>query len=369
MEFNFTSEINDFIKILSLSAQKQNINLYFVGGIVRDNLLGLSIKDIDLIVDCDAIKFAKNLPDIIKFKSIHKDFGTVKIEYNNISIDIASTRIEHYPYSGCLPVVDSIGVDIKDDYLRRDFSINSMYAKIILENGKLKYKLIDFSDGINDIKNKTLTVLHNKSYIDDPTRILRGIDFKYRFGFDFALQDKHLIEECTKNPLNANSSIDRFNSVLRKILNKDTFKEFIKTNCYKLIKDDDLNIDFDFIDKINIEYDNDFYFYLIQNNNINKKTLNNDLELLKEFSKYSNSYLAYYFYKTKDENVIKYLQIKNIKLFSSGSDILNLGIKEGKIVGEILDNLLSEKIKSPNSFDSKEKELVWVSKKYILPQK
>ena len=125
MKFIFNDKLNNFLKIITKNAQKQNIRVFFVGGIVRDYLLNAKTLDLDLLVEGNAIEFAKSLPDEISINSIHKDFCTVKVGYQDLEIDIASSRTESYPYSGCLPVVDEVGVSIEKDVLRRDFSVNS----------------------------------------------------------------------------------------------------------------------------------------------------------------------------------------------------------------------------------------------------
>ena len=369
MNFIFDDKFNNFLKIVASCATNQNVNLYFVGGMVRDKILNIPIKDVDLIVDTDAIKFAQLFPGDIKIKSIHKDFSTIKVEYDNLIIDIASTRTESYPYSGCLPVVNKVGVKIEEDYLRRDFSVNSLYAKIIFENNELKYELIDFADGVNDINNKTLKVLHNNSYIDDPTRILRGVDFKYRFGFDFSNNDKKLISEYFKNLNLEQASKDRINAVLKKIINKDNFSEIIQNGYYRLVNDTDLSINFDLIDKINLNKDSDFYYKLILNLPLERKILSEPVEIIKEFSKYTDSEVAYYFYKTQDENIEKYWKIKDIKLSIRGDDLLGLGYSQGNLIGVIMNSLYNAKIAQPENFITKKDELDWVLKKYALPLK
>ena len=178
MEFKFDKRIENFLKIILKNAQKIGLRVFFVGGIVRDNILNIKTSDIDILVLGNAIEFAKKLPDEIKIASFHKDFCTVKVEYDNLQIDIASSRTELYPYSGCLPVLDSVGVSLEDDVLRRDFTVNSLYCELKLVNNVITYELIDLINGLADIKNKTLKVLHKKSYIDDPTRILRGLDLQ-----------------------------------------------------------------------------------------------------------------------------------------------------------------------------------------------
>ena len=227
MNFKFDEKINNFLKIIAKNAQAQNKRVFFVGGIVRDNIINVDTSDIDILFEGNAIEFAKSLNDDIEIKSIHQDFCTVKVIYQNLEIDIASSRTEKYPYSGCLPVLDEVGVTIEKDVLKRDFSVNSLYAQILLKDDELSFELVDLVNGVEDIKNKTLRVLHNRSYIDDPTRILRGIGFKYRFGFDFSENDIKLIQNYLSDIDYSNMSIDRVEKVLRKLFQLEHLLEIL----------------------------------------------------------------------------------------------------------------------------------------------
>lgn len=374
MNFNFNQKTNDFLKIILKNAQSQNHRVFFVGGIVRDKILNIPTMDIDLLLQGNAIEFASNLPDKIKVESIHKDFCTIKLKYENIEIDIASSRTESYPHSGCLPVLNEVAIPIEKDVLRRDFTINSLYCELKLDNNEIFYSLIDLIGGIKDIEDKTLKALHNKSYADDPTRIIRGLGFKYRFGFDFSKHDKTLINQYLNNIDYSNMSLDRNKKVIRQVLNtsfqEEVFKELIEKKYYKIINPNNLNIDFASIQNIFDKFILDMvsmselYLKIIINENVNKIEVDGLLDIYKTFSKYQETDLAYYYYKTKDQNILKFLEIKNIKLNISGKDLIKAGFKQGAIIGEILDSLLLEKFKEPSKFASKQSELNWIQKSF-----
>ena len=171
-----------FAKINAMSIVDKN--LYYIGGVVRDKILGQPSFDIDITYIGNAIEFAKNIPDA-EIVQINEPFGTVRIKYNNEEIDIASTRNETYPEKGHLPVVENIGCSLKEDVLRRDFTINAM------AQSTLTGEIIDYTHGLDDIKTKTLRVLHDNSFIDDPTRIVRALKFAVRFDFE--------LDDHTKN--------------------------------------------------------------------------------------------------------------------------------------------------------------------------
>ena len=220
----------------------QDKNLYYIGGVVRDEILGLKSFDIDLTYDGDAIEFAKTIPNA-EIVQINEPFGTVRIRLKNsthpippskgrgIEIDIASTRSESYPQKGHLPVVDKIGCSLKDDVLRRDFTINAMAKSTI--NGEI----IDYTSGLEDIKNKKLRVLHNGSFIDDPTRILRALKFAVRFGFELDKHTEKLQKEYLEN-INYDMSYKRLKKELIETFNLNNwnaFERFINQGIYKLI--------------------------------------------------------------------------------------------------------------------------------------
>lgn len=204
-------------------------NLYYVGGVVRDDYLKTPNFDIDYCYEGNAIEFAqKNKLNIVK---VNQAFGTVRIINGEKEIDIASTRTESYPRKGHLPVIDKIGCSLKDDMSRRDFTINAMAKRTTDE------EIIDYYKGIEDIKNKTLRVLHKNSFVDDPTRIIRGLKFSVRFGFELSEETKELQNEYLSN-INYDISYHRLRKELVEAfsLNKaEVFDKFVEDKMYKLL--------------------------------------------------------------------------------------------------------------------------------------
>ena len=212
----------------------KNVNdekLYYVGGVVRDEFLSVDNLDVDLCYEGNAIEFAyNNIPsdNIIK---VNPEFGTVRIKIDNKEFDIASTRTESYPKKGHLPQITKIGCSLEEDLKRRDFTINSI-AKRTTDG-----KIIDYFGGINDIKEKKLKVLHNNSFIDDPTRIIRGLKFSVRFGFDL---DKHTytLQEQYLDNINYDMSYHRLKKELVETFNlnkAEVLDKFINSKMYKLL--------------------------------------------------------------------------------------------------------------------------------------
>ena len=371
MKFNFSKETEEFLKIITKTAQTNNVRVFFVGGIVRDYCLNMVNNDIDIIVEGNAIELSKKFPSDITIKSVHGDFGTVKIEYKGINIDIASTRTEKYPYSGCLPEIIELGVDIERDVKRRDFTVNALYSEITLVDNKLNYKLIDLTDGVSDIKNKILRVLHKKSYRDDPTRILRGLNFKYRFGFDFSDIDKILISEYMKSINLENASKDRIKDVFQIVLSNkyqdEIFREIIDNEYHKIISNSDLSVDFTLLNKtlanidLNIEEKSCFYSDILFSKEIILPEFKDKISKYKFYSNLNSVQKALLFYKTQDSDIILYT---NIKINLKGKDLINLNYKEGKTIGEILDAILTAKLDNPSVFSDLSDEINWVKNRF-----
>ncbi len=369
MKLNIDDEFKNFLKIILNAAKQSKKRIFIVGGAVRDFYLNLPVKDYDLILEGNAIEFSSNLGAEIAVKSIHNDFGTVKLQYKDREFDLASTRLESYPCNGCLPVVDKIGVSIEKDVLRRDFKVNSMYFEIIdVDN----FKLIDLTNGIDDIKSKKLSVLHDKSYLDDPTRIFRGLMFKYRFGFDFSDIDKVLINNCISCINRENMSRDRLLAVFKKSLEYPfglvMFKEIVNKKYYKIITNSEISVDFGLIEEIIEKFCLGFAEFsqfcedIIVLRQINTES-NPDYRL---FSGFNNVDLAYYYYLTKNPKVMSYLKIKDIKPILTGKDLINLGYEQGKIIGEILDKLLIYEQNNPELKLSISEEINWVKSLFPL---
>jgi tRNA nucleotidyltransferase (CCA-adding enzyme) len=173
------AELVNFIKLASEVAAGRGQKLYLVGGIVRDLLLGKSNLDIDLVVEGDAVALARSLIDKEAGKiTVHRRFNTAKIGWYEWSIDLASARSETYARPGALPTVQP--GSLVADLFRRDFTINAMAIEISPEGYGC---LIDPYSGQEDLVNGILRILHDKSFIDDSTRIWRGLRYEQRLGF------------------------------------------------------------------------------------------------------------------------------------------------------------------------------------------
>lgn len=173
-------ELLELINTASRVAVKNNMRAYLVGGFVRDLILGVDNLDLDIVVEGQGIKFSQDLALELRVKLIeHKRFGTATVMASaKYKIDVATARKEIYPKPASLPVVQP--GSLKDDLIRRDFTINAMAISIMPEDFGM---LLDVFGGRQDLKNKKIRFLHNLSFIDDPTRMLRAVRFEQRYGF------------------------------------------------------------------------------------------------------------------------------------------------------------------------------------------
>src|SRR4030043_830726 len=176
-------------KIAGKEASELGQELYIVGGVVRDLFLGRANFDFDLVVEGDAIELARKLAKDSQAKlTVHSRFGTAKITYPGFSLDLATARSETYSKPGALPTVKP--GSLKDDLIRRDFSINAMALHL---NPQRFGELIDLHHGKDDLERRLIHILHPKSFIDDDPRILRAIRYETRLGFKLEAETEKLL--------------------------------------------------------------------------------------------------------------------------------------------------------------------------------
>jgi tRNA nucleotidyltransferase (CCA-adding enzyme) len=170
----------ELLKEFGRVADLMGFNAYLVGGLVRDILLKRENLDVDIVVEGDGIKFAQEFASRHEVRArSHKKFGTVVLVFpDGFKVDVATARIEYYDFPAAPPTVEMSS--LKMDLYRRDFTINTLAIKL---NRRDYGMLIDYFGALKDIREKALRVLHNLSFVEDPTRVLRAIRFEQRFGF------------------------------------------------------------------------------------------------------------------------------------------------------------------------------------------
>jgi len=198
----FPEELYEILCIAGNLAEQLHYGAYLVGGSVRDLLMRRPSPDIDIVVEGDGIIFAQELSKKIDGKvTPHPRFATAKIvkeikkngEVKKFYIDIATARTEYYESPAALPKIETSS--IKKDLYRRDFTINALAVKLNTKDFGL---LIDFFGGQRDIKEKKIRVLHNLSFVEDPTRAIRAIRFSEKLGFKISKHTENLIKLAVK---------------------------------------------------------------------------------------------------------------------------------------------------------------------------
>lgn len=365
--------------------------LFYIGGVVRDELLGRKSIDIDITYVGNAIEYCSKFGEVVQE---NPDFGTVRVAINplpnfshshsdnceilpshrergqKVTVDFASTRSESYPRKGHLPVVEKIGCSLKEDVMRRDFTVNAL-AKSVTTG-----EIVDYVGGLEDLKNKKLRVLHDESFIDDPTRIIRGLKFATRFGFELEEHTKKLQDEYLAN-INYDMSYKRVKKELIETFSlnsQSAFKAFIDQKIYKLITPNDVKMP-----KVNIE--NLVTTYLADQpsscpvaiwliyvgilgdlsrlpltkieqkilDDVPKEVLKTDFELYKTFQNTRIETILLYAILKDEAGARHYLDdLQKIKLEITGKDLLNLGIKPSPEYQKIFDEVLKVKLKNPS---------------------
>jgi tRNA nucleotidyltransferase (CCA-adding enzyme) len=195
MEERFPEPLYNLLMEFGRVGDELGYSVYAVGGFVRDFLLKVENFDVDIVVEGDGIRlaeaFEKKFPCRIR---THKKFGTAIILLPDGSkVDVATARWEFYDSPAALPTVERASV--KTDLYRRDFTINTLAIQL---NPKSFGELIDFFGGVKDIKEKVIRVLHNLSFVEDPTRVFRAIRFEQRFGFQIGKHTQNLMKNAVK---------------------------------------------------------------------------------------------------------------------------------------------------------------------------
>jgi tRNA nucleotidyltransferase (CCA-adding enzyme) len=195
MEERLPGRIRDLLMECGRVGDALGVSVYAVGGFVRDLLMGMENFDLDIVVEGDGIRFAEAFEGKFPCRiRTHKKFGTAIILFpDRLKIDVATARLEIYDAPGALPTVER--GSIRMDFYRRDFTINTLAIQL---NPRAFGELIDFFGGVKDIKERVIRVLHNLSFVDDPTRVFRAIRFEQRFGFQIAKPTHHLMKNAVK---------------------------------------------------------------------------------------------------------------------------------------------------------------------------
>ena len=173
-------DVRGALRELGVLAEERGVRAHVVGGFVRDMLLGRPNLDVDVVVEGDGIAFAEAAAERLGGRvKAHMRFGTaVLVLSRTLHLDVTSARTEYYTRPGALPTVERSS--LRQDLLRRDFSINAMAACI---DPACFGAIADPFGGLRDLQRGSIRALHSLSFVEDPTRVMRAARFEQRYGF------------------------------------------------------------------------------------------------------------------------------------------------------------------------------------------
>ena len=395
------NRIKQLLQKMGQIGNEMGLNLYVVGGFVRDLLLNRQIEDIDIVVEGDGIEFAKVYAKKEGCRiNTHTKFGTAVIIFPDFfKIDVASARLEYYTTPAALPIVEKSS--IKLDLARRDFTINTLAINLNPDNFGT---MIDYFGATRDLKDKTIRTIHNLSFVEDPTRIFRAIKFSNRFGFKIGKVTSNLIKnairiDCFKNlsglrvlselkqifeeenPIPAIRTMEVYG--LEKVLHKDLT---IIPNTYQLLESVNKILSWHDLLFVDEQYPRwSVYFMALLNRcsfNVceqickrlkvppKERTILFDMRYKAEkqlfvlesssssFSRqdlywalinFNTEYILYMMALSKKQAIKKaisnfYTHQRNIKPYIKGRDLLKIGIHSGPVFSTILNQVLNVKL-------------------------
>ena len=186
------------LHVVARLADAQGVKIFLVGGVVRDLLLHRPTFDLDLAVEGNGIAIARRVSERFRTSlTVYDRFATARLQFpGGLRMDIATTRKESYALPAELPCVEP--ASLPEDLYRRDFTINAL--AIQLNAGHVGH-LIDWYGGQRDLRDRTIRVLHEKSFEDDPTRIFRAIRFEQRFKGRLDANTQRLLRNAAETGL------------------------------------------------------------------------------------------------------------------------------------------------------------------------
>ncbi len=417
-----SEEVYEILRNAGKLAEEMGYGAYLVGGSVRDLLMRRPSPDIDIVVEGDGIVFARELAKRIDGKvTPHPRFATAKIlkeikkngEVKKFYIDIATARTEYYESPAALPKVETSS--IKKDLYRRDFTINALAVKLNTKDFGL---LIDFFGGQRDTKDKKIRVLHNLSFVEDPTRAIRAIRFSEKLGFKISKHTENLIKLAVKmnifEKLKGPRLYEELILLLKETLPHNSIKRLRDYGLLKLIHPtieekaiyNDLEKAYETIQGIELlflkeEYRKEFIYLmvilwnlshaereeflqricspvnikkeLIENIRSAQKTLQlftpedsqqfnvKVYSILKPLNIETIILMMIYAKEWQKKAIFNYLtRLKDIKPLITGEDLKKIGIQPGPVYRKILENVLKEKLQG--RLLSKEEEIEFAKK-------
>jgi tRNA nucleotidyltransferase (CCA-adding enzyme) len=196
MEIRLTPDQLKGVKLVEDIARAAGITLYLTGGAIRDIISGFTIRDLDFTVQGNPLKLQKDFERAGAQMAGHEDDTRTLflVLPGNVRAEIAMARSEHYEKVGKPPVISP--ASIQDDLRRRDFTVNAMALSL---NEGSRGLLLDPFNGVADIEAKLLRVLHNYSFVEDPSRLIRATRFAARFHWPLEERTQQRYDSAKEN--------------------------------------------------------------------------------------------------------------------------------------------------------------------------
>lgn len=342
----------DIIKLFAGLFESFGFKAYLVGGAVRDLLLNIEPHDFDFVGEIDEQKHfnvAKEISERLNCNyDYNKHYHTAKFSFDGYDIDFVMGRKEYYDGIASKPRVYSSC--LIEDLKRRDYTINSMAVPLCRDG---KSCIIDPFKGRDDLDRRVIRVLHRKSFMDDPTRVFRGIKYAGRFGFDFEMETSKLIKDCINNGYIGYLRTERIKQEIVSIL-----EETSSLRCFSLVKN------FGIFDnlvnnavKINLDINQSSFNKLDSTRKLIVLLYKNDLEILEHIKCELNL----------NNNIIEYaLKIKDLEMMLQGSDselYRYLFKKQNSIDKKIVTSIFNKDYRLNTYFKYKDK--IKIDKEYL----
>jgi tRNA nucleotidyltransferase (CCA-adding enzyme) len=198
-------------------AKDLGCRVFAAGGIVRDLLLGVESLDLDLVVEGDGMEMARVLGRHYSAKvRVHPKFRTATVLFpDGRQVDVATARVEFYQYPAAMPQIEASS--LHQDLYRRDFTINAMAVSLNQDDFG---DIIDYFGGRGDLERGLVRVLHNLSFVEDPTRLLRGVRFEKRYAMNLEAQTFDLAREAVRSKMLERVALERVWEELKHILSE-----------------------------------------------------------------------------------------------------------------------------------------------------
>ena len=421
MRERLTDRVMTTLRQIGQVADRLSFQAYVVGGFVRDLFLFHSNEDIDIVIEGDGIAFAQAYADQYGAR-IHsyRKFGTAVIIFNdNYKIDVATARLEYYRSPAALPDVEMSS--IKLDLFRRDFVINTLALHL---NAPKFGNLIDFFSARKDLKDKAIRVLHNLSFVEDPTRVFRALRFEQRFNFSIGKLTANLITNAVRMEFFKRLSGRRVFAELRLILQEENpTPAIMRMHDFDLLKVIHPSIEFNkqLIDLLNavrsavawhdllfleMPYDRWAVYFmalihpcnlatslnicqkmglgqknqrLLSQQRIKARTVLHQLErrlpkkpsdLYHLLCDFRTELILYMLAATRNRSVKKsishyYIRLRNIAPQLKGSDLVRAGMRSGPHIGKVLSAILDAKLNGTIETRQEEIEFVrrWIQRR------